>query len=154
MDSLRLKGIARLWLASGLALAALSLAACGGDDGGGAVTGDVARGEAAVNSRACKSCHGDDLSGKPDELLDPNHADTKSYSSNLTPDVATGLGDWTDEDVDLALRTGKDDVNDEMCAPMPIYRTMSAQESADIIAYLRSIPAVSKVVMESACPSQ
>src|SRR5262245_49217652 len=137
----------RRWLA-----ALFSLAACGCDGGGAG--GDAARGEAAVGSRGCKSCHGPDLSGQGTELHDPNHDDTRSYASNLTPDVATGLGGWTDEEIDLALRTGKDDVNAEVCEPMPIYATMSARESADIIAYLRRIPAVSKDIPESQCPSQ
>jgi hypothetical protein len=41
-----------------------------------------------------------------------------------------------------------------MCEPMPVYSTMSDQEVADIIAYLRSLPAVSREIEESSCPSQ
>lgn len=133
----------------------LSLVACGGG-GGISADGDVARGKAAVETRDCARCHQPNLSGSGERLDGSvtNFPDTIAYSSNLTPDMETGLGTWTDEEIDTALRRGLDrDGNKPMCEPMPIYKEMSDQEAADIIAYLRQIPRFIKKVKESVCPS-
>lgn len=131
----------------------LSLAACGG--GGALPMGDSTKGEAAVDTRMCTNCHGMDMSGTTMALDSTmtKFPDTKAYASNLTPDKETGLGGWTDDQIDKAMRQGIDDADKPMCEPMPIFSAMEDQEAADIIAYLRSLTAVSKDVPESSCPS-
>ena len=123
-----------------------ALAACGSDSST-LPTGNVAAGMAAVTTRNCKTCHAADLAGSADVI-----PGSMVYSSNITPDNATGIGSWTDAALDAVLRQGKDDAGRQVCAPMPIYNTMTAQESADIIAYLRSVPPVTREVTESECP--
>jgi hypothetical protein len=111
------------------------------------MVGDVARGEHSVTVGQCRSCHAEDLAGSPEAL-----PGTTVYSSNITPDDDTGIGLRTDEDLDKLMRFGKSVRGDEICAPMPYYDSMTPQESADIIAYLRSVPPVSRRVAPSACP--
>jgi mono/diheme cytochrome c family protein len=142
MSSLRLGTVLFFCLASA------GLLACGSDDSGGG--GDVAHGQALVQS-TCMGCHNTDLSGSTAPLTDPNHPGVTAYSSNITPDVATGIGDWTDQQLDDAIRKGIDDADKPMCPPMPIYSSMSDTDAKDIIAYLRSVPPVVREVEESVC---
>jgi mono/diheme cytochrome c family protein len=132
----------------------LSLVACSG--GGISADGDVARGEAAVKARDCARCHRPDMSGSG-ERLDGSvtmYPDTVAYSSNLTSDKETGLGNWTDEEIDTAMRRGLDrEGGKPMCEPMPIYKDMPDQEAADIIAYLRTVKPQIIKRKESVCPS-
>ena len=123
-----------------------TLAACGQGGDSGPLTGDVTRGKAAIEVGMCKSCHANDLAGSAGPI-----PGSTVYSSNITPDDATGIGMWTDQELDNVMRLGKDDSGQAVCDPMPVYDTMTAQESADIIAYLRSVPPVNREVAESAC---
>ena len=144
-----------LRLESFVCLSAVLLIACGGGESG-LPKGDAAKGKAAVAERSCTGCHGQDLAGTTTELSDTvtHLPDTKAYSSNLTPDTETGIGDWSDDELAAAIRNGVDDADKAMCEPMPIYKSMSDEELANIIAYLRTLPAVKKEIPESSCPSQ
>jgi hypothetical protein len=69
-----------------------------------------------------------------------------SYAANLTPD-ATGIGNWTFEQFDKAMREGKAkglEENRTLLPPMPWtnYRNMEADDMKAIFAYLKSIKAV------------
>src|SRR5687768_5688297 len=154
MAMLRMSGFV---LAVASTALSLSLAACvEGSSEQEPIVGSAERGAEAVAARACAGCHEPDMSGRLDPFSDnvTFHDDTISYASNLTPDDATGIGTWTDVQIDIAIRVGVDGIDKPMCEPMPVYATMSDQEVADIIAYLRSLPPVSKAVTESSCPSQ
>jgi mono/diheme cytochrome c family protein len=133
-----------------LALSLVSmLAACdAGSDSEPSVLpeGDVARGAFLVETGMCKSCHADDLAGSPDPL-----PGSTIYSSNITPDLETGIGMWTDKELDDVMRLGKDDKGEAVCDPMPVYDQMTAQDSADVIAYMRSVPPVRRLVPQSEC---
>jgi hypothetical protein len=50
------------------------------------------------------------------------------------------------------MRTGYDDGDEELCPTMPRFSTMTDAEAHAIIAYLRSLPAVSNQVPDSICP--
>ena len=133
--------------------AAATLAACdpggggGDDDPSGLPPGDVARGMSLVEAGQCKTCHAPDLAGSPEVI-----PGTMVYSSNITPDDATGIGLWTDKEIDQLMRLGKSRSSGEaVCEPMPVYDNLSDQDSADIIAYLRSVPPVSREVLDSVC---
>jgi mono/diheme cytochrome c family protein len=72
------------------------------------------------------------------------------YSANLTPDVETGLGGWTDEQIKVAIRTGQIPSGRILVPVMP-YRGFNTMADADldaVVAYLRSIPAVKNKVPE------
>jgi hypothetical protein len=68
------------------------------------------------------------------------------FTANLTPDAATGLGNWTEEMFVRAVRTGRHMGGNgrPILPPMP-WPNVGMQSDADvkaIWAYLRSIPAV------------
>jgi cytochrome c553 len=134
----------------------LSLGACVEQPSQHKLVGSVTAGAASVKARACAGCHGDNMAGSQEAFHDnvTFYPDTVAYASNLTPDVATGIGSWDDAEVDVAIRVGVDGVSKPMCEPMPVYASMGDQEVTDIIAYLRSLPPVKLEVMESSCPSQ
>ena len=72
-----------------------------------------------------------------------------SFTFNLTPDLATGLGSWTEEMFIGALRTGKHQGEGrDILPPMPWaeYRHMSDEDLGAIFAYLRSIPPIDNAV--------
>jgi mono/diheme cytochrome c family protein len=75
----------------------------------------------------------------------------KAYAANITPDPATGIGKWTDAQIKKAIREGVRPDGSVIGPPMPIefYRTMSDQDLAAIIAYLRAQPAVANAVPKS-----
>jgi len=67
-----------------------------------------------------------------------------SYSRNLTPDVETGIGSWTEEDIVRALRTGVARDGRKLLPPMPWpnYARYSDDDAYALAAYLKSLPAV------------
>lgn len=79
-----------------------------------------------------------------------------SYAANLTPDMNTGMGIWTEEIFINAMRTGKHfGVARDILPPMP-WRALANLDDADLramYAYLRSIPAVRNQVPQPALPS-
>jgi hypothetical protein len=126
-----------------------------GDDGSdGACTPYDARGldEAAVQAGAdlvtslkCRKCHGDVLSGNPDGVKSPQTEGGLAYPPNLTPDPTTGLGCWTNAEIANAFLHGIDNQGQPLCPPMPLFADagIDASAAADIVAYLRSLPAES-----------
>lgn len=74
-----------------------------------------------------------------------------AYSSNITPDPETGIGRWSDAQLVLAIREGRRPDGSLIGPPMPfgLYRSLSDNDVAAIVAYLRSVPAVKNVVSKS-----
>lgn len=72
------------------------------------------------------------------------------FVPNITPDVETGIGGWSDEEIIRAIREGVTPDGGLVGPPMPIfsYNLMSDDDAAAVVAYLRSIPAVSSEVPE------
>ena len=124
---------------------AVALAACGSD--GGSTTGDVAKGETLVTTNACGSCH----TGSKGTLAGGDTQFSGVYGANITPDMATGIGGWTDDQIKAAIKTGVDDDGKELCASMTRFSTLSDQDLTDIVAYLRSIEAVNNAVEAGTC---
>jgi mono/diheme cytochrome c family protein len=67
-----------------------------------------------------------------------------SVSANLTPDETSGLGDWSDAEIERAIRTGVARDGHKLFPPMPFaaYKNIAAGDMAALIAYLRSLPEV------------
>lgn len=67
-----------------------------------------------------------------------------SYPRNLTPDVATGLGSWSEHDIVKALRTGVRPDGSVLLPPMPWpnYAQLSDEDAFAIAAYLKSLPPI------------
>lgn len=65
----------------------------------------------------------------------------KIYSSNLTSDPKTGLGNWTDGEILRAMREGVAKDGRALFPIMPYvnYRTMSDEDAYAIVAYLRTL---------------
>ena len=68
-----------------------------------------------------------------------------TYAANLTPDINTGLGIWTEDMFLKAMRTGRHmGAGREILPPMP-WRNLAGLNDEDlkaIYAYLRTIPAI------------
>lgn len=119
----------------------------------------VFRGKYLVELLGCAACHTDGaLVGDPN----PERALAGSrigiafsnplgdarpgivYASNLTPDTETGLGTWSDKQIAAAIRAGQGRHGGRRIAVMPWqgYARLSPDDTAAIVAYLRSIDAV------------
>ncbi len=125
----------------------------------------VTRGSYLVNAVAgCVNCHSpkDDQGrpmqenslsgGGPGGVWFVSPAFTVS-PSNLTPDLETGIGSWTDEDIKRALLEGVRPAHDRLPnAPLaPVmyknyFQVLLPRDLDAIVAYLRAVPAVRHVV--------
>ncbi len=74
-----------------------------------------------------------------------------SVAPNITPDNATGIGKWTDEQIVDAVRNGKRPDGTTIGPPMPIefYRNMSDTDVRAIVAYLRAVKPINHTVAKS-----
>lgn len=110
-----------------------------GSGGSGALpVGDAAHGHQLVVLSNCYRCHGDNLAGR-------------SFYRNITPDIETGIGSWTDKQIADAVRGAIGPTGELFCASMPLYSGFKDHDIADVIAYLRLIPAVTNNIT-SVCP--
>jgi mono/diheme cytochrome c family protein len=71
----------------------------------------------------------------------------RAVASNITPDIATGIGGWSDAQLTKAIREGIRPDGRVLGPIMPfeLYRRISDEDIAAIVAYLRTVPAVSNV---------
>ncbi|MBS1948201.1 MAG: diheme cytochrome c-553 [Bacteroidetes bacterium] len=80
-----------------------------------------------------------------------------TYSANLTPDTATGLGAWTAEQFIKTMRTGKhlgQEGGRALLPPMPWqnFATFTDEDLKAIFAYLQALPPISNKVPPPASP--
>ena len=70
---------------------------------------------------------------------------------NITPDMATGIGAWSNAEIITAIRDGRRPDGSLIGPPMPFsqYRDMSDSDVKAIVAYLRQVPAVANKVGKS-----
>lgn len=116
----------------------------------------LARGRYLVNGIGeCFACHGPfDLNapgwppvpGKEGSGFDFGSLGTPGgVAANLTPDHETGTGNWTDDMLARAIREGvrhDGHLIDPTIMPYEFYHSMSDEDLASIIVYLRSIPPI------------
>jgi len=79
-----------------------------------------------------------------------------SYSANLTPDEATGLGAWNADMFIQTLRNGKHmGTGRALLPPMPWMwtKTLTDDDLKAVFAYLQSIPAISNQVPDPVPPA-
>jgi len=69
-------------------------------------------------------------------------------ASNITPDRETGIGNWTDAEIKTALQEGTRPAGHHFAPIMPsgFYKILTPGDLDGIVAYLRSLPAVSNAV--------
>jgi len=67
-----------------------------------------------------------------------------TYPRNLTPDVATGIGSWTEDQIITAVREGRRPDGSPLLPPMPwpMYAHLTDEDAHALAAYLKSIPPV------------
>jgi hypothetical protein len=101
----------------------------------------VSQGSALVLQYQCEQCHGAYLEGNSDGVQLQNSSLTQ-YPPNLTPDPATGLGCWTNEQVENAILNSIDNQGNAICGPMPhfIALGLTQADALAIVTYLRSLP--------------
>lgn len=119
----------------------------------------VERGAYLMNSIvACGNCHAQrDKEGRPVPALGLSggflfdEEPFRAYARNITPDVETGIGKWTEAQLVRAIREGIRPDGSLIGPPMPIefYRGMSDDDARAIAAYLRAQPPVRHVVPKS-----
>ena len=110
------------------------------------------RGEYLVETIAgCGNCHTPHL---PDGSLDAEMALAgafvieepvfRAFAPNITPDVETGIGDWTEDEIVRALRDGVRPDGRVLGPPMSFawYRDISDTDAYAIAAYLKTVPAI------------
>jgi mono/diheme cytochrome c family protein len=138
-----------------------------GDAGDAASTAAlVARGDYLVNAVAsCGDCHTPrtqtgapdttkTLAGSPGEFevpgLGPDGGVGIVSPPNLTPDMTTGLGSWTDAQIKNAILNGVDSDGKALFPIMPyfVFHNMTSDDADAIVAYLRTLPAVSNAIPE------
>jgi mono/diheme cytochrome c family protein len=73
------------------------------------------------------------------------------YSTNITPDKETGIGAWSNEQIIAAIRDGDVRGKGVEAPVMPYYRYsgMTGEDVADLVAYLRTLPAVRRANREA-----
>jgi hypothetical protein len=110
----------------------------------------VAAGMALVQNFSCLPCHGDPPVGKQFSY---------GYSKNLTPDPATGLGCWSDQQIVTAILDGVTPDGETLCI-MPRWgstgfqgNTLDAGSAEQIVQYLRTLAPVVHTVPPTACPA-
>jgi len=116
----------------------------------------VARGKYLVTIMSCTDCHTPGyFLGKPDNARFLGGSDVGFkippgvfHGPNLTPDKETGLGNWTDEQIVTAIRTGKRPDGRELVPVMPYhaFAHLTDPDVKAIVAFLRTIPAVKNKV--------
>lgn len=75
-----------------------------------------------------------------------------SYTTNLTPDQETGMGDWTEEEFVAAMRSGRHRGRGRTILPpmpWPSWSQATEEDLAAIFAYLQNIPAIKNQVPEA-----
>jgi mono/diheme cytochrome c family protein len=133
---------ARIALALGLFLPIASLPA--------AAESLVSRGEYLATIMDCTGCHTEGaLVGRPDptRLLAgsslgfgiPDYGYV--YPPNLTPDLETGLGAWSEAEIVAAIRNGvRPDGRELAVMPWRSYGRLDDADAAALVAYLKSLP--------------
>jgi mono/diheme cytochrome c family protein len=126
----------------------------------------LARGRYIVEGPAhCFQCHSDVDYSKPGTQPFPGKKkgagaifveDGMSWlvAPNITPDVETGAGSWTDEQLARAIREGIGHDGRRLFPVMPYmnFHSMSDEDLASVITYLRSIEPVRNVLPKTMIP--
>jgi mono/diheme cytochrome c family protein len=117
----------------------------------------IARGKYLVEFGGCNDCHTPGyFFGKPDATRYLGGSDVGFQipglgvfvPPNLTPDTETGLGSWSADEIKHALRTGERPDGRILAPIMPVqaFAGLTPEDVDAIVAYLRSLPAVSNEV--------
>lgn len=123
----------------------------------GAANAQADRGAYLAALGGCSHCHTPGhFFGKPDMARKLGGSDVAFAipnlgffaGPNLTPDKETGLGNWSDAEIEKVLRTGVRPDNRILAPSMPWmdYASLTDADMKALIAYLRGLPAVKNKV--------
>lgn len=78
------------------------------------------------------------------------------YSRNLTPDLDTGIGDWTEEQFLAVFRKARNHTGRTILPPMPwaMIRSLPDADLRAIFAYLQSLPPLRNAVSQPKVPPE
>jgi hypothetical protein len=120
---------------------------------------EVQLGQSIVATHRCHTCHGGTLSGNFDGVPSPTLEGGRAYPPNLTSDPATGLGCWTNDQIENAFLNGIDNEGTPLCPPMPRFGHITdgggldAVQAQAVVQFLRSLPIfVNQVPSTPDCP--
>ena len=112
----------------------------------------IARGRYIATITGCNDCHTPGtLYGAPDmsrQLAGSELGWTgpwgTSYAANITPDMATGIGAYSADDIVNTIRKGVKKSGAPMLPPMPWpdFASLTDEDAYALAAYLKSVPAV------------
>ncbi len=116
-----------------------------------AQSGDVARGKYLVTIGICEGCHSPRDSRDvpvPGMRLAGGRRSGGLMTPNLTPDMETGLGKWSEAQIVEALHSGRRPDGSTIRPPMGIffYSHFSDSDARAIAAYLKSLPPINHPV--------
>jgi mono/diheme cytochrome c family protein len=125
----------------------------------------IARGKYLVSLMSCTDCHTPGhFRGKEDKSKYLGGSDVGFgipslgvfVAPNLTPDKATGLGNWTSEQIASAITKGETPDGRILAPPMPWrnYANITHADALAIAAYLKSLPPLSNQVPGPFGPTQ
>jgi len=155
------------WAASTLAVAALVALAvsCATTQQPTAAAEDpVARGKRVAFTSGCVDCH---TPGTFYGAMDTTRMLSGSelgwqgpwgitYSRNLTPDVSTGLGSWTEEQIVTAIREGRRPDGTPILPPMPwpMFSQLTDEDAHALARYLKSLPPIVHEMPKAQAPGE
>lgn len=131
----------------------------------------VQRGEYLVELLGCGACHTDgalvgapnaerSLAGSRTGIAWSNPLGEKNpgvvYPPNITPDVETGIGNWSDPEIASAIRfgVGQHGRGGIRVMPWPGYARLTEEDLTAMVAYLRSIEPVRHRVPDDVAPGR
>ena len=112
-----------------------------------AYTPNPANGQTAFNAGGCSSCHA--VPGQPDRLKLAGGLAMRSpfgtfYAPNISPDMADGIGRWTEADFVNAVTKGTSPTGAHYFPAFPYtsYQHAKVEDVRDLFAYLKTLASV------------
>jgi mono/diheme cytochrome c family protein len=110
-------------------------------------TADVENGRILFHAGGCASCHATPKQEDKTRLgggLPLKSAFGTFYAPNISPDRTDGIGAWTEVQFVTALREGNSPSGQHLYPAFPYtsYRLITIDDSRDLFAYLKTLPAV------------
>jgi mono/diheme cytochrome c family protein len=123
-----------------------------------AVPSLVERGAYLAKAANCALCHtavgpeGPDVKHPYAGGLEARDVFGTWHGPNITPDVKTGIGGWTDDQIAAAIREGVRPDGSQLYPIMPymLFNVMTDADVKAVVAFLRSLPPVERVVTRTA----
>ena len=124
----------------------------------------IERGRTLVGIMGCNDCHTPGgLYAQPDAKRELAGSEIGwkgpwgvSFARNLTPDLETGMGYWTEDEIVRAFKTGNKNDGTQMLPPMPWLTTAKLTDADQhaLALYLMSLPAISHHVPDALPPGK